>query len=118
MKQLHFCARYFYWLAVVFLSVWPLSAQQLICPTPLKQEGAPCTPFSPDWDNNISTGTKYIPTVVHLIGDASTLSYLDVKIAIDQLNSNFVDPSGLHTVVFVLASLDPKGKCVDGMAVL
>jgi hypothetical protein len=90
-------------------------AQQLICPSPIAEPGASGVPFYTDWDQNLSSGTNYIPTVVHLIGDASALTFNQVKSAIDQLNADFVDPNGTHTIVFVLATIGEKGQCEDGI---
>ena len=90
-------------------------SQQLICPSPLAAPGSIGVPFSENWNQNLSSGTKYIPTVVHLIGDASALTYNQVKSAIDQLNADFVDPNGIHTIIFVLATIGDKGQCSDGI---
>jgi hypothetical protein len=90
-------------------------AQQLICPSPLAAPGSIGAPFSEKWNENLSSGTKYIPTVVHLIGDASALTYNQVKSAIDQLNADFIDPEGIHTIIFVLATIGDKGQCSDGI---
>lgn len=93
-----------------------IQAQQLICPSPIGISGANSQPFSETWNTNLSSGTKYIPTVVHLIDDASTLTYNQVKSAIDLLNADFVDPNGTHTIVFVLATVGHKGQCTDGIS--
>jgi hypothetical protein len=90
-------------------------AQQLICPSPFASSGTSGQPFSTAWNQKLSSGTKYIPTVVHLIGDASALTFNQVKSAIDDLNADFVDPNGMHTVIFVLATIGHKGQCTDGI---
>jgi hypothetical protein len=100
---------------LLWLFVRHLPAQQLICPSPIAPPNSVGVPFSETWSSNLSTGTKYIPTVVHLIGEASGLTYNQVKSAIDQLNADFVDPNGLHTIVFVLATVGPKGECTNGV---
>jgi hypothetical protein len=90
-------------------------AQQLICPSPFAASAANGQPFSESWNEGLSVGTKYIPTVVHLIGDASSLTFNQVKSAIDRLNADFIDPNGTHTIVFVLATIGNKGQCTDGI---
>ncbi len=94
------------------LRLW---AQQLICPDPVGGGAGNGQPFDPAWNQNVSTGTKYIPTVVHLIGDAAGLANNLIIPAIDRLNTGFEDPSGLRTVMFVLASIGPDGRCSNGI---
>lgn len=92
-----------------------LSAQQLICPDPIGVGAGSVQPFDPDWDVSVSTGTRYVPTVIHLIGDAAGLTNSQVVPAINQLNADFADPASLRTVVFVLASIGPDGRCTNGI---
>jgi len=51
------------------LNLWTAnsSAQSLSCPSPAGAPGG--VPFSTNWSNNLATGQKIIPVVVHLIGN-------------------------------------------------
>ncbi len=115
MKKLSFFRHFSAFIYILGIFGYHASAQQLICPSPIGDPKANGTAFSEGWNSNLSFGTKYIPTVVHLIGDASTLTYNQVKSAIDQLNADFVDPNETHTIVFVLATVGNKGQCSDGI---
>ena len=115
MKKLSFFRFSSAFIMFLWLFGHQIQGQQLICPSLLIEEAENAVPFSKDWNQGLSSGTKYIPTVVHLIGDASSLTFNQVKSAIDQLNADFVDPNGTHTIVFVLATVGHKGQCTDGI---
>lgn len=116
MTQTSIQARVLLWGLLSLIIGVRLTAQTLICPDSYVENMENGIQFSANWDEGLSTGTKYIPTVVHLIGDASALTNTQVTSAIDQLNADFIDPSGNHTVIFVLATIGPKGNCTDGIA--
>ncbi|MCC7244493.1 MAG: zinc-dependent metalloprotease [Saprospiraceae bacterium] len=115
MKKTFFVRTSLIFLMTGWLFCLKIYAQQLICPDPFMPSGMSGSTFVKEWNNELSTGTKFIPTVVHLIGEASSLTYNQVKGAIDQLNHDFVDPNGVHTIVFVMASIAPDGGCTDGI---
>ena len=73
------------------------------------------TAFSTSWKDNLPTGQKIIPVVVHLLGVANGLSNAQVQTALNLLNSDFNSANLDWDIEFRLAKFDPDGRCTDGI---
>lgn len=94
----------------------PIFSQTLQCPEfNGPSTGGTSSVFSQNWSTNLSTGTKIIPTVIHLIGSSTNLLDSEITPAIARLNADFLDPTGLHSFRFVLAKISPNGACTNGI---
>ncbi len=100
------------------LNLWTSnsSAQSLSCPSPAGASGG--VPFSTNWSNNLATGQKIIPVVVHLIGNLPcALTKAQVEIAIHHLNADFDSQNLDWDIEFRLAKFAPDGRCTNGISV-
>ncbi len=101
-------------LVALFFSSLAL-AQTLICPDASASSSDQLAPFTTAWKNNLPTGQKTIPVVVHLIGTATGISPSQVNIALSQLNADFNSANPDWDIDFRLATVDPNGKCTNGI---